>query len=749
MIPNWMACANEVVGTFHRDRVPAQWADWPSWLPDQVVEKLTQAAIPRPYTHQVAFAELAFAGNHSVITTPTASGKTLAYLLPLLAASHGVVGTRTDSVRTLLSRPGHTALYLAPTKALAHDQYRTVDELKDPHWMVTTLDGDSEPAVRRFARDRADFILTNPDMLHHAVLPAHNRWIRFLSKLRYVVVDEVHRYHGTFGAHVSVVLRRLRRLCALHGSSPTFLLASATVPDAATFGGELIGEDQVAVVEHSGSPQPGLDLVLWQPEDSAVADTSRLLARLVDEGRQTISFVASRNLAELIAVQAAKESTSGARIGSYRGGYLARDRREIESELDSGELLGVSSTSALELGVDISGMDAVVVSGFPGKVSALWQQIGRAGRAGRDGLGVLVARDDPLDAYLFAHPDLLLSGSLEKQVLHPSNPYVLGPHLAAAAQEAPLKEEDTRWFGADLPRLADHLCSQKLLRRRPGGWYWTRPDQAAGFIDLRSASTRPVEVIEADTGRVLGSVDLGSADRALHEGAVHLHQGEQYLVVSYQPQEYQAFVVARRSGYYTQPVETTSIEILRCLEQSILGRANLCRGEVTLTSQVIGYLRRDEQTHKVWDQTPLDLDTRVLSTQAVWWSIPDQVLDEMGLSATRVGSAVHAMEHCAIGLLPAFAPCDRWDIGGVSTAVHPQTEQATVFIHDGVPGGAGFAHRGFAVADRWLLATAQRLTSCGCDKGCPACVVSPKCGNGNQFLDRFAARDLASAILQF
>lgn len=746
MIPTWLQESEEAVVWHHRDATPGEAVAWPSWLPEPVVARLAEAGIAGPWSHQAAFAELAFSGRHAAITTPTASGKTLAYLLPIMAARHGVLGVPVPAPR-LRAKPRHTALYLAPTKALAHDQLRTARELGEPGWCVATLDGDSTDGERRFAREHADYVLSNPDMIHHAVLPGHARWSSFLGGLRYIVIDEAHRYRGTFGAHVAQVIRRLRRVCAGYGADPVVLLASATSPNAASFGGALIGEDEVAVVAASGAPRPGLDAVLWRPGGSALGDTTRLLARLVDEGRQTIAFVASRNLAEVIASRAVDQVGPGRAVASYRAGYLAGERRAIESALHSGELTGVAATNALELGVDIAGMDAVIVHGFPGTRAAMWQQFGRAGRAGRDALAVLVAKDDPLDAYLLDHPEALFGQGSEHQVLHPDNPYVLGPHLAAAAQEAPLRESDVRWFGEVLPALADHLASQGLLRRRPAGWYWTRPDRAADFVSLRSLGGRAFEVIESDTGRVVGTVDEAAADKTLHEGAVYLHQGEQYLVTAYEPDDRVAMVEARRSGYYTQPLSSLEVSIASVRDERGLGAGRLYRGEVRLTSQMQGYLRRDEVTGEVWDQTPLEMPSRTFATQATWWTLPDEAVARAGVPGVRVGAGAHAMEHCAIGLLPAFAPCDRWDIGGVSLATHPDTGMATVFVHDGMPGGAGLAWRGYDVADAWLAATLERLTACTCEAGCPACVVSPKCGNANQFLDRFTARDLLATLL--
>ena len=741
---------DEVVHVHHRDASSGTTADWPAWLPDTVRASVQQHGIERPWRHQVQLAELAFAGQHAAICTSTASGKTLAYLLPVMAATAvdpGVLGVEVESVRARLVTRKHTALYLAPTKALAHDQLRSARALGPEGWKVTCLDGDSDVQERRFAREFASYVLTNPDMLHRSVLPNHSRWAGFLGSLRYVVIDESHRYRGVFGAHVAQVIRRLRRLCALYGANPTFILASATATHAGEAGGRLIGEEQVAVVSQDTSPHAARDVVLWQPSDAAHTDAARVMANLVDEDKQVITFVASRTLAELIAVRAQDQVVGMGRVASYRSGYLASDRRSIEHALQDGSLHGVAATNALELGIDVAGMDAVVICGFPGTLAALWQQAGRAGRGERDALVVLMAREDPLDVYLFGHPELLFDAPVESTVLHPENAWIMGPHLAAAAQEAALTGADERWFGPALAAVADRLAAQGLLRRRATGWYWTRPERAVDSIDLRSLGGRPLDIVDITTGRVVGQIERGAADRTVHPGAVYLHQGEQWLVDDYLPDELQALVHPERPGYFTQPKSLSQVRILSVSDQRGFGRGTVSRGDVEITEQVVGYLRRDELTGEVWDQSPLEMDEHVLRTRAMWWEVPDDLVAELGLNPVQLAGAAHAAEHCAIGLLPMFAPCDRWDIGGVSTILHPDTRRCTIVVHDGHPGGAGFADRGFERAEEWALATLERLEQCTCEAGCPRCVVSPKCGNANQVLDKDSARRLLAGLL--
>lgn len=736
--------AEEVCASDERPASPGETVEWPEWVSDEVRARAADLGVHRPWKHQREFAELAYSGRHAALTTATGSGKSLAYLLPVLAATaEGRLGVEVSLPR--VRKPEHTALYLSPTKALAHDQLRAAKELGPKGWRACVLDGDSSPDERRFAREHASCLFTNPDMLHYALLPGHRRWSRLLANLRYVVVDEAHRYQGVFGAHVAHVLRRLRRLAAHHGSAPTMLLTSATSPNAAEFGGRLVGEPTVEVVAADSAPKPRRTVVLWKPKNSLYRETSLLLGGLVEGGAQTIAFVGSRSGVELVAREA-REVTAQP-LASYRGGHLPQERRALERELHSGRLRGVASTNALELGMDISGMDAVVIAGYPGKLSSLWQQAGRAGRRGADALVVLVAREDPLDGFLLDHPEAIFSAPVENAVLFPGNPHVFGPHLAAAAQELPITQDDERWFGPSVAGLARTLAEQGVLRDRGGRWFWTRPDRAVDFISLRTAGSREYDIIERETGRVVGTVDENRADVAVHPGAVYLHQGETFVVDELDRADLRASVVAARPRYYTQPVTSSAIRVLADKEQRDLGTTQIHRGDVRLTRRVLGYLRRDDVTHEVWDQTELEMPSRTLATQAIWWTVPERTLAGLGWQPSRTAAAVHAMEHTAIGLLPAFAPCDRWDIGGVSTAHHEDTGRATIFIHDSLPGGAGFAHRAFEVIQDWLTAVLARLTHCPCPDGCPACVVSPKCGNANQVLNKADAAQLLAALL--
>ena len=744
-----MLGSDEVVASRRREARDGIPADWPEWFPAECVGAVRASGIDRPWQHQVDFADLAHAGSHVAISTPTGSGKSLAYLMPVMAATTAEPAWPTArGARPRFTRSRPTALSIAPTKALAHDQLRAATALGPRSWRVGALDGDSDVEERRFAREHANFLLTNPDMVHFSVLPNHQRWASFLAGLRYIVVDEAHRYHGMFGAHVASVLRRLRRVCELHGASPTMLLSSATAPNAEEFGGALVGEPRVAVIDASTAPVGPRTVALWQPAASLRHDTSRLLAGLSDDGAQTLAFVPSRAGAELVSVAAQELASEPARIASYRGGYLAMERRALETALQTGELGGLATTNALELGIDVSGIEAVLVSGYPGRLSAFWQQAGRAGRAGQEALVVLLARENPLDAYLLEHSELIFDAPVEHLVLHPTNPHVLGPHLAAAAQEHPLAPSDVRWFGPTMVDLADELARQKVLRDRGQRWFWTRADRAVDHIDLRAAGPRPVEIIEQESGRVVGVIDHDAADRTVHPGAVYMHQAETWLVTSLDLDEGHAFVSRTSEPFYTQPESSFEIDSLSVARRRVASGLEITLGQVRLTTQVTGYLRRDEVTHEVLDSTPLDLPAHQMVTDAVWWSVPAALERTLQWSPLQMGAAAHAVEHTAISLLPAFAPCDRWDIGGVSTPLHPETGLPTIFVHDGLPGGSGFAAHAYEVAEAWLAATLERLEECGCAIGCPACIVSPKCGNANQVLDKHRAAELLAALIR-
>lgn len=852
----------------------ARYAEWPSWVDPAVVTALRDCGVSAPWTHQAEAASHAYEGRHVVISTGTASGKSLAYQLPVL--SRLAAGEKAN------------ALYLSPTKALGADQLRSVSSLDIPGVRAASFDGDTPMVERDWVRAHANWVFTNPDMLHRGILSQHGRWAPFFRRLGCVVVDECHSYRGVFGSHVALLLRRLRRVAEHYGASPVFVLASATTASPASFASRLTGVPCLAVTDDA-SPRGARTVALWEPplleeltgengapvRRSAGAETSRILADLVVEGARSLAFIRSRRGAELAALGARRilsevDPALVETVAAYRSGYLPEERRALEAALLTGRLLGVATTNALELGVDIAGLDAVVLAGYPGTLASFWQQAGRAGRSGDSALVVFVARDDPLDTYLVHHPAALLDRPVETAVLDPANPYVLAPQLACAVAELPLTLPELEMFGgAAAQEVLTELAEQQLLRRRSSGWYWTSRERPHAEVGIRGTGGEQIAVVESDSGRMLGTVDPGSACFAVHPGAVYLHQGSSYVVDELDLDQGLAMVHAENPDWTTTPREIVDIAVLSTQEKQEFGGVSVCLGEVAVTSQVVGYLRR-RPSGEVLDHTPLDLPEQSLRTRAVWYTISSGLLgtdgvraprasgaggsrgsgDDGGLatsgdsdgSATaggpapsgesiasagaatagglatssgsgvaagtatdgrlsgsgisadgeagtgghrvgtesvgpvgtgeeslangrgpvheggrapgsaglvpaRVPGALHAAEHAAIGLLPLFATCDRWDIGGVSTAWHEDTGEATVFVHDGHPGGAGFAERGYAAIVPWLVATREAIVSCECPAGCPSCVQSPKCGNGNDPLDKAGAVAVLSTVL--
>ncbi|WP_344509085.1 DEAD/DEAH box helicase [Dactylosporangium maewongense] len=921
VLPHSFLPSHRAESLTHVEHVPPRagsTAAWPSWAPPSLRTAFEARGVALPWTHQAAAADLAWSGTHTVVATGTGSGKSLAYQLPALSA--------------LLRDAKATMLYISPTKALAADQLRSLQALDLPDTRPATFDGDTSREERDWVRQHARVVLTNPDMLHHGILPNHASWTRFLRGLRFVVVDECHTYRGVFGSHVAHVLRRLRRVTARYTPrglpSPCFVLASATSGDPQSSGSRLTGLPMTAVTTDA-SPRGGVTFALWEPpllppppdfsgigeaelllpddptlmttvaerttpavatrpsatphtsipapttagdsttargsttaatptttagstpaaspttsaqspttalslsttadaktagdsanahssttacasaptrgsttaanptaahssttagasatarrstptggvataaggvagaardfagagrdaepvRRSALRETADLLTEAVIAGVRTLAFVRSRKGAEVVASMARRSLDQavpglGDRVAAYRAGYLREERRALERDLMDGTLLGLASTNALELGVDLVGLDAVLISGYPGTLASLWQQAGRAGRAGRDALCVLVARDDPLDTYLVHHPEALFGKPVEATVLDPGNPHVLAPQLCCAAAELPLTPADLPLFGPTAEATLDALVASGILRKRPSGWYWTerhRPD-----VDLRGAGGGPIAVVEEATGRLLGTVDTGSAHHQVHTGAVHLHQGVSYVVDKLDLADSVALVHAEEPDWSTHPRDVTSLTVLSVRQTRTAGPVTLSLGEVEVTSQVVSYQRRRITSGEVIDTCQLDLPERILKTVAVWWTVSPEALDEAGIAEVDWPGALHAAEHASIGLLPLVATCDRWDIGGLSTALHADTGLPTVFVYDGHPGGAGFAERAFDVATDWLGATRAVVAECRCEQGCPSCVQSPKCGNGNNPLNKHDAVQVLSLVL--
>jgi DEAD/DEAH box helicase domain-containing protein len=711
-------------------------APMPAELDARVRDRLGIDAL---YTHQADAWDAAQRGEHVIVTTGTASGKTLAFNLPVLDA--------------IARQPKTRALYLYPTKALAQDQLRSLQDLRVPGVKAAIYDGDTEIDRRWQIRKWANLVLTNPDMLHVGLLPHHERWADALHNLRYVVVDEAHVYRGVFGSHVGNVLRRLRRAAAMYGAEPQFLLASATIANPGELARSLVGLD-ARVVDRDGSPKAERTVVLWNPElldeelgvrASALGDASRLLADLAQRGLRTICFAKSRKAAELIhrfASERISDPDIRSRLAPYRAGYTPAQRRDIERRLVEGELLGVSATDALELGIDIGLLDCAISVGFPGTVASLRQQWGRAGRRGH-GLAILVASEDALDQYFVREPETLLNRRVEGAILDHANPRVLDGHVRAAAFEAPVDDADRATLGdAALERAA--LLPE--LQHTPRGWIWAGKDYPAARIPLRSTSPDSFTVVDVDSGALLGLVERERAYSTVHEGAVYLHLGEPYLVHQLDLAGGRALVEPFSGDWYTQAKKDTMTTIAEPLRTERRLGMDVAFGRVEVTEQVVAYQRKSIRDQSTIDLNPLDLPETSFETEAVWYLPEPAHLRDLEREPRLLGT-LHAAEHAMIAILPLWAMCDRWDIGGLSTNVHPQTGRPTIFVYDGHSGGVGITERGFDVFEGWVEDTAKMIDGCPCQSGCPSCVQSPKCGNLNEPLDKDGALSLLRRFL--
>ena len=791
-------------------------------LPPRLQAALRGIGAGKLYSHQAQAINAARAGQHVILSTGTASGKTLAYNVPVLEA--------------LLVNPRARALYLFPTKALAHDQLRGLRELAGQALgdkRFGTYDGDTPRGVRGRLRREASILLTNPDMLHLGILPNHTLWADFFANLRFVVLDEAHVYRGVFGSHVGCVLRRLWRVCAHYGAAPQIIACSATIANPGEHLRRLAGVEPT-IVEDDSAPTGARDFVLWNPpfvdrartaRRSANIEAARLFAHLVQAGIRTIAFTRARRVAELILLYARRILESDApelaeRVRAYRAGYRPEQRREIERGLrPGGGLLGVTATSALELGIDIGDLDASVLVGFPGTIASVWQQAGRAGRGTRHALSVLIALDNPLDQYYMRHPGDLFGRPHEHALIDPGNPYVLEQHLPCAAHEIPLSRgsedggetyaappvparaprraipgrrragrrrslaparaplpnqasvsaeadpapkpplppglargDDEALFGSGFVPAMIALENARELEYRAGHgqdrWYPRPGAYPAQEVSLRAmAGSRMALLNAARDYRLMEVIEGTSALYRVHPGAIYLHQGESYQVRELDLDTGHAVLEPVQVNYYTQPREVNEVRILRPVARDQLGATRATLGEVRVTQQVTGYRRVQQFREEVLGIEGLDLPAQTFDTVALWWEVPPEILTKTKRRGLDPVGGLHAVEHAAIGLLPLFAMCDRWDIGGLSTPYHPDTNTALVFIYDAFPGGVGIAEKGFdLLGDLWRT-THDAVRDCPCEDGCPSCIQSPKCGNNNEPLDKEAAMVILGELL--
>jgi len=706
-------------------------------LPDDLHPRPRETiGVERLYAHQRAVWDASARGEHVLVTTGTASGKTLAFNLPVLDA--------------IARQPATRALYVYPTKALAQDQFRTLSSYRVPRLRPAIYDGDTPAEQRWQIRRWANVVLTNPDMVHVGLLPNHDRWADVLANLRYVVLDEAHVYRGVFGSHVANVVRRLRRLARIYGSDPQFVLASATVSNPGELGASLVGAP-VTVVGDDAAPRAERTIVLWNPplldaelglRASPLGEAAKLQAAFVERGLRTLTFAKSRKAAELVHRFTAERLGDDAHLSPYRAGYTPAQRREIERRLGDGELLGVSATNALELGIDVGLLDCVISVGFPGTVASLRQQWGRAGRRG-SGLAVLVASEDALDQFFVREPDKLLGRRVEAAILDHASPRVLAGHVRSAAYEAPLTAADAGLLG---PEALAAARADPELKETPAGIVWAGREHPAARVPLRSTDADAFAVVDATTGDVLGLVERSRAYSTVHEGAVYLHRGESYLVGHLDLTTMHALVEPFTGDWYTQAKKETTTQIVEPRRVEHRLGLELAFGEIEVTEQVVAYERKTISGQERIELVPLELPPTTFATEAVWFLPQPHQLEDLDDMPKLLGT-LHAAEHALIALLPLWAMCDRWDLGGLSTNVHPQTGRPTVFVYDRHPGGVGLTERGFDQFAGWVRDTAAMIRGCPCHDGCPSCVQSPKCGNLNDMLDKNGALTFLDRLL--
>ncbi|MFH1084188.1 MAG: DEAD/DEAH box helicase [Chloroflexota bacterium] len=738
----------------HAELLPPQAAEYGVLerpLPAALAAALAARGVTRLYRHQAAAINALRAGEHVIIATGTASGKTLCYNLPALEAA--------------LADPLARALYLFPTKALAQDQLRALGELTVAppldRLAYGTYDGDTPLGARERLRRRASILLSNPDMLHLGILPNHPRWAAFFRHLRFVVLDEAHTYRGVFGSHVAAVMRRLGRICQLYGSTPLFVLCSATIANPAEHAQRLIGYP-ATVVDRDGAPHGPRHFLFWNPpaldrgagvRQSTHTQATLLFTELVKRGLRNITFVRARKIAELLLLYArealGKEHPELVdRISAYRGGYLPAERRAIERRLFAGELLGVAATNALELGIDVGDLDATLLVGYPGTIASTWQQAGRAGRGRKPSLSILVGYDGPLDQYFMRHPDELFSRPHEHALSDPGNPYILEGHLACAAHERPLTTDEAAAIGPEAPQVLVRLGERGVLVEREGRWYYRGQDYPAQQVNLRSSSSADYWLVdETRGGELLERIDAPTALFRVHPGAIYLHLAQSYLVTALDLEKRLAYARPVDATYYTQPRELNDVRIIRSLQAQPLAATTVYFGQVRVASRVIGYRRRQQYTEALLGEEPLDLPPTEFETQALWFEVPAGLQGMVAARGLDLAGGLHAVEHACIAILPLLTMADRNDIGGLSTAAHPDTGCAEVFLYDGYPGGVGLARKGFELVDELWRRTLALVCECPCDVGCPSCVYSPKCGNNNEPMDKAAAQVILAGLL--
>ena len=694
-------------------------------LPSCLWRVLAEMGISELYTHQVDVIEAVHSGRNVVIVTDTASGKTLGYNLPVLQA--------------FLERPQNCALYIFPTKALSQDQLRVVRSFAeispeiDAALDAEIYDGDTPKWRRRNIRQTVNLLLSNPDMLHLGILPHHSMWSRFFENLRYVVLDEMHTYRGIFGSNVANVMRRLRRICSYYGSEPQFICCSATIANPAELAEKLIGRT-VELIDNDGSPKGAKHFVFWNPpyidetkswRRSPNTEAQELMTNLITNRIQTIAFTRARVVAELIyryvrdsLHQIERELVDS--IRAYRAGYLPKDRREIEKALFSGQLLGVTSTTALELGIDIGSLDACLLVGFPGTIASLWQQAGRAGRQSDDSLAVLIAHNEPVEQFIMRHPEYIFEKSPENAIIDPENIYVLVEHLRCAAYEIPMSEHDGFFFGDLTLPLLDLLCEYGDLTQIRDRCYWAQDSYPAAETDIRAISNESYRIIDGSTGELLGSVDYVNGLAMVYPGAIYMHEGETYIVHELSLEEKEAIVEPVDVDYYTQPCFREHISIDTEKEEKNRPDYQVKLGEVTVTRKTVGFTRIKFYSLENLGYEELELPEQNLKTIALWIIPSTEILEEVKSRELKPEEGLEGIKNVLAVVLPIYVMADSQSIRGKVQRL-PSGETA-IFIYDAYPGGLGFAEKGYELIEEIISHAYQIIAECDCSDGCPSCV---------------------------
>lgn len=704
---------------------------------EEQVRYILPQGINTLYHHQAKTLEQALQGGHVTLATATASGKTLALALP----SH---------IRRMQQHQA-TVLCIAPTRALV-EQWRELVQTWDPSLVVEAYTGDTPKHERAALRERVHCLVTTPDMLHKGLLPYHGFWHRFLAQLQDVIIDESHIYRGVFGSHMGHILRRLQRVVALHRSStPTFLFASATIGNPAEHASQLLNLPVTAITEN-GAPSGGRRIVLWQPPDqrSHSDEAAGLMAFFLTRGIRTILFDQARQSVERMLRRVREQVPAHLqnRVVAYRAGYMPAQRQAMQRWLMTGELLGVVTTNALELGIDIGDLDVSILDGFPGSIASLWQQAGRAGRRERSALSILVLRQDALDQYFASHPDRLFGQPVEQALINVSNPYILSAHLLCAAYEQPLTTQEVSIFGPAAQDMVANLAEQGTLYERAGRYgVRDRKNSPAYQVDLRQVGQR-LSILHA--GKMIEETDIHHAVTECFPGAVYFSQGSSYVVEQLDLEQGKVHVASRDMPYYTEPFIDTDVDIVCTQQRTRRTYADLCIGDVVVTRQVTGFVKRHHTYRNVLEKEKFVDSLEIpLETKALWIMMDDPLIEAIRTHGFDPAGALHAAEHGLIALLPLFVLGDRRDVGGVSLVpVHPQTEKASIFIYDGYPGGMGYAEEAYRQFEALARATRETLMTCSCEGGCYACVQSPKCGNQNRPLDKAGAIYLLQALVQ-